>query len=237
MTAVVDVREVTFSYGERTVLESVSLSLTAGDFVGLVGPNGSGKTTLLRLVLGQLSPDAGRIEVFGDPVAAFEDGHRIGYVPQDAPRKGETMPISVREVVRMGRYPHTPFGRFRAADERAVTEALETTGVADLADRRLSRLSGGQRRRALLARAIAAEADLLVLDEPTVGVDGESRVAFFALLERLNDAGTTILLIEHDRDAVARHADRVLQLNRTLESLEPSALLGESQPPAAHESR
>ncbi|MXR41898.1 ATP-binding cassette domain-containing protein [Halobaculum sp. WSA2] len=216
MTAAVDVREATFSYGDRPVIEDVSLTVETGEFLGLVGPNGSGKTTLLELVIGLRRPDSGTVSLFGEPAADLAAGERVGYVPQDVGEAAGGMPVTVEEVVRMGRYPHRLFRRFRGEDRRAVAAALERVGIADIADRRIGRLSGGQRQRAFIARALAAEADLLALDEPTVGVDAESREAFYDLLHELNDEGMTIVLIEHDIGVVTTHASEIACLNRAL---------------------
>jgi len=126
------------------------------------------------------------------------------------------MPITVREVVKMGRFPHVGFGWLSGRDWEIVDRALETVGMSAFANRRVTQLSGGQRQRAFIARALASEADLLVLDEPTVGVDVESVDAFYDLLESLNEDGITILLIEHDLSAVTNHAERVVCLNREI---------------------
>ena len=217
-----EVDDVTFGYGGRPAVESVSVSVAEGEFFGLVGPNGSGKTTLLKLLLGILRPDSGRITVFGESIDEFNAGERIGYVPQQSTRRGRTMPLTVREVVEMGRYPHRPFGRFGDDDAAAIDEALRRVDIDSLADRRLSRLSGGQQQRVLLARAVAAEADLLVLDEPTVGVDADSRESFFTLLDRLNSQGLTTVLVDHNLQTVVEHADRIACLNRSLSSLGPA---------------
>ena len=216
MTAAVDVRDVTFAYGDRPVIEDVSLTVEAGEFLGLVGPNGSGKTTLLELVIGLHRPDSGSVTLFGEPAAERANGERVGYVPQDVGEAADEMPVTVEEVVRMGRYPRRYFGRFRAEDRTAIADALDRVGIADIADRRIGRLSGGQRQRAFIARALAAEADLLALDEPTVGVDAESREAFYDLLHELNDEGMTIVLIEHDIGVVTTHATEIACLNREL---------------------
>ena len=216
MTGVVDARGVTFGYADRPVVENVSLTVEAGAFLGLVGPNGSGKTTLLELLIGLRRPDEGSVRLFGEPAHAFDDGERIGYVPQDVATANDEMPVTVAEVVRMGRYPHRWFRRFDDADRRAVQRALDRVGVADIADRRIGHLSGGQRQRVFIARALAGEADLLALDEPTVGVDAESREAFYELLHELNDEGLTILLIEHDIGVVTTHASEIACLNREL---------------------
>jgi len=212
---VIEVEDVTFAYGERPVLSGVSLEIEPGEFLGLVGPNGSGKTTLLELMIGLRRPDSGSVRLFEEPADEFDDGERVGYVPQETTAARET-PVTVREAVRMGRYPHRMVGRFTDADRRAVEAALQRVDIADLAGRRVGRLSGGQRQRAFIARALAAEADLLALDEPTVGVDADSREAFYDLLHELNDDGITIVLIEHDIGVVTTHASEVACLNREL---------------------
>jgi zinc transport system ATP-binding protein len=240
---VVELADVTFGYTATPVVEDVSLAIDAGEYVAVVGPNGSGKSTLMQLMLGLLEPDTGTARLFGERADRFEDGERLGYVAQHASAAKE-MPITVREVVKMGRFPHVGldrvldddqtvadalreeplltvlgganavFGRLTASDWETVDDALATVGMSSFADRRITQLSGGQRQRAFIARALASEADLLVLDEPTVGVDAESVDAFYDLLATLNAAGITVLLIEHDLGAVVEHADRVVCLNR-----------------------
>jgi zinc transport system ATP-binding protein len=247
---VVELDGVTFGYTATPVVEDVSLTVDPGEYVAIVGPNGSGKSTLMQLLLGLLDPDAGTARLFGERAERFDDGERIGYVGQNASAAKE-MPITVREVVKMGRFAHigldrvvdvdraildtlresplatvrgalgtvldavnAVFGRLSAADWQAVDDALETVGMTAFADRRITQLSGGQRQRAFIARALASEAELLVLDEPTVGVDAESVDAFYDLLASLNAQGITVLLIEHDLGAVVEHADRVVCLNR-----------------------
>jgi len=211
--SVVDLHNVDFAYTDVPVLEDVSLSIEPGEFLGLVGPNGSGKSTLLRIALGLETPDAGSATLFGEPAGEFDDGHRIGYVAQGATSGDRRIPVTVREVVTMGRFPHAGYGRLGDDDRAAVEDAMATTGVADLADRKLEELSGGQRQRVFIARALACEADLLALDEPTVGVDAESRDAFYDLLGELNDDGMTIVLIEHDIGTVTEYATTVACIN------------------------
>lgn len=216
VTPVVDVRNVSFAYGDSLALDDVSLTVEQGDFLGLVGPNGSGKTTLLHVMLGLLSPDSGSVELFGQPVSEFEAGERIGYVSQKATDRGGTMPVTVRECVRMGRFAHVGHSRLTDDDRRIADEALETVGIGDIADQQMNQLSGGQRQRAYIARALASEADLLALDEPTVGVDAESRDEFYRLLESLNQSGITIILIEHDIGVVTDRANRIACINTEL---------------------
>ena len=209
---VVDVRELEFGYTTTRVLVDISLRVDAGEYVAIVGPNGSGKSTLMKLLLGLLEPDAGRVRLFGEPARRFDDGARVGYVAQHAGTSTE-MPITVREVVKMGRFPHVGVGRLSETDWELVDRAIDTVGLSAFADRRVTRLSGGQRQRAFIARALASGADLLVLDEPTVGVDAESVEAFYDLLEALNEDGITVLLVEHDLGAVTSHAERVVCLD------------------------
>ncbi|MGQ4555408.1 ATP-binding cassette domain-containing protein [Halobellus sp. GM3] len=226
-SAVVELLDVEFGYTAAPVIEGVSVRIDPGEYVAIVGPNGSGKSTLMRLLLGLVRPDAGEARLFDEPAHRFDDGSRIGYVAQHASASKE-MPITVREVVKMGRFPHVGFGRLSAADWAIVDEAIETVGMSAFAERRVTQLSGGQRQRAFIARALAGEAELLVLDEPTVGVDAESVDAFYDLLEALNDSGITILLIEHDLGAVTEHAERVVCLNREIYFDGPTAAFVES---------
>ena len=214
--SVVTVEGATFAYDDVPVLEDVTLDVPEGAFLGVVGPNGSGKSTLLELVLGLRRPDSGSVRLFGEPAHEFAQGERIGYVAQSATTTIRDIPVTVREVVTMGRYPHRLVGALSAADREVVDAAMEQVGIEDLADRRLTRLSGGQRQRAFIARALAGEADLLVLDEPTVGVDSESREAFYDLVHDLNDEGLTVLLVEHDIGVVTTYATEIACLNRRL---------------------
>ena len=216
VTPAISLDDVTFAYGDKTAVRDITLDVAAGEFLGLIGPNGSGKTTLLHLMLGLHEPDSGSVELFGEPVSEFDDGHRIGYVSQQSTSQSGSMPVTVRENVTMGRFAHVGHSRLTAHDYETVDEALETVDIADLADRRMSALSGGQRQRAYIARALASEADLLALDEPTVGVDAESRDAFYKLLDDLNADGITIILIEHDIGVVTDRANRIACINTEL---------------------
>jgi len=212
----VELKDVSYAYGAVPAVEDVSLTVDEGDYLGLVGPNGSGKSTLLKIALGILEPDEGEACLFGESAGEFDDGERIGYVSQNATKVDNRMPITVKEVVRMGRYPRVGRRRFSAEDKLAVEDAMKKTGVDDLSSRRVTQLSGGQRQRVFIARALAAEADLLALDEPTVGVDAESREGFYDLLRDLNDDGMTIILIEHDIGVVTEYADEIACINRRL---------------------
>jgi zinc transport system ATP-binding protein len=215
-TPVISMQNVSFAFGDVPVLDDLSIDVEPGAFLGLVGPNGSGKSTLLELMLGVRQPDAGTVALFGESAQKFDAGERLGYVAQDVTETAQDMPVTVREVVTMGRYPRRLVGRFSTADRDAIEDAMETVGITDLASRRIARLSGGQRQRVFIARALASGADLLALDEPAVGVDAESREQFYELLSDLNEDGMTIILIEHDIGVVTTYASEIACLNQQL---------------------
>ncbi|WP_207188641.1 metal ABC transporter ATP-binding protein [Thiocystis minor] len=210
---VILVRDLSFSYGDALVLEQVNLSIAPGEFVGLVGPNAGGKSTLLKLILGLLAPQTGQIRVLGQPPR--QAARRIGYVPQ-FPSFPRDFPISVEQAVAMGRLGIGPMlGWHRAADRDAARRALEEVEALDLARRRIGTLSGGQLQRVLLARALAGEAEILILDEPTANIDQRVESDIFDLLAVLNRR-LTILLVSHDIAFISDYVSRVACLNRTL---------------------
>jgi zinc transport system ATP-binding protein len=192
-----------FSYGHGPlVLRDVELEVDRGEFVAIAGPNGGGKTTLVRLVVGLEEPTSGTVELFVD---------KIGYLPQRA-QAGIDAPLTVRELVTAGRASRTRlFGPLAGADRQAVRQAIDRVDLAPQADRRLATLSGGQQQRAFIAKALAAEPELLVLDEPTTGVDVEAQDAIAALLQHLrDDLGMTILYVSHEFGAVERFVERLV---------------------------
>jgi zinc transport system ATP-binding protein len=197
---------VSFSYGSFKVLENASFHIHQGEFIALVGPNGSGKTTALKLLLGLEQAQSGTIFLFGAP-SSPATRNRTGYVPQQS-AGDSAFPITVLEAVQMGRL-RSLSRKFGAADRAAALEALEQAEIADLARRPYSALSGGQRRRALVARALAARPELLILDEPTANMDRESEERLFATLGKLKGSAT-ILIVTHDTGFVSALTDRVL---------------------------
>jgi len=202
---VIQFNQVAFSYSTVPVLENVNFHVHQGEFIALVGPNGAGKSTILKLLLGLEQAGKGNIEVLGKEPK--ESRSRIGYVPQHADFD-KSFPISVYEVIRMGRLK--PIGRaWNKDDEQAVQKAMEQVEILDLARRPYGALSGGQRRRVLVARALAAEPEILVLDEPTANMDAESEERLFKTLGQLKGK-TTILIVTHDTEFVSALTDRVL---------------------------
>ncbi|TML87251.1 MAG: ABC transporter ATP-binding protein [Actinobacteria bacterium] len=194
---------VSFAYGHTPlVLRDVDLEVQRGEFVAIAGPNGGGKTTLVRLVVGLEQPTSGRIELLV---------RKVGYLPQRA-QAGIDAPVTVRELVNTGRASRTRLlGPLSGTDRNAVREAIDRVALTSQADRRLSTLSGGQQQRAFIAKALAAEPELLVLDEPTTGVDVEAQDTIAALLERLRgELGMTILYVSHEFGAVERFVERIV---------------------------
>lgn len=215
--------DVSAGYDHRLALEEISLEIPAGSLVAIFGPNGGGKTTLLKLIAGLLEPWSGTVEVLGAP--AGREARRIAYVPQ-AELVDWSFPVSVWDVVMMGRFPRLGVGRRpAAADREAVTDALERVGMADRRSSQIGALSGGQRRRAFLARAIAAEPDLYLLDEPVTGVDVTTQEDLMALLAAETGHGRTAVATTHDLAAAAEHFTTVVALNRRLIAIGSSSLV------------
>jgi ABC-type Mn2+/Zn2+ transport system ATPase subunit len=219
----VHVTDVTAGYDDRAALEGVSLDLPAGSLVAIFGPNGGGKTTLLKLLAGVLRPWTGSVEVLGAP--AGQTAHRVAYVPQ-AELVDWGFPVSVWDVAMMGRYPGLgPLRQPGRDDRNAVSAALERVGMAASADVQIGALSGGQRRRAFLARAIAADPDLYLLDEPVTGVDVTTQEDLMALLANEAEGGATVIATTHDLAAAAEHFQTVVALNRRVIAVGAASLV------------
>lgn len=204
--AIIRFDRVTLGYGRKVILRDVSLSVQSGEYFGLVGPNGAGKTTLLRAILGTLKPQAGTVttrSLEGRPL-------RFGYVPQ-RDSIDSVIPYTARDVVMMGRYRQMGLLRFPGnADDLAVMHGLHQVGVEDLAGRVFRDLSGGQKQRVLIARALASNPDVLVLDEPTNGMDLASRVAMLDLIDTLHSRDRlTVIMVSHLLDDVANHVQHI----------------------------
>ena len=214
MTMSVAAKGVRLALGERTVLSDVDIAIPTGRITAVVGPNGAGKSTLLRAFAGLLVPSVGEISIGGRALATHSSGElarAIAYLPQE---RAVHWPLAVRVVVALGRLPHRDSSGGAAADATAIERALAAMDVAHLADRPVSDLSGGERARVLVARALAQEAPLLLADEPTAGLDPAHALALFALFERLATDGRTVVVALHDLSLAARFAHHVILLAR-----------------------
>jgi ABC-type Mn2+/Zn2+ transport system ATPase subunit len=207
----------TFAYGSDAVVDDVSLEVAAGEFVALVGPNGSGKSTLLRLLLGLLRPSHGHVELFGEDPRHLRDRGRLGYVPQRGALAPD-LPATVAEVVASGRLARRGWWRRpRAADREAVDHALEAVALPHMRRRPLGELSGGQQQRVLIAKALASDPELLVLDEPIAGVDVDAQRLFRdSIVHLIAEHGAAVLLVSHELGAVADDLDRVVVMKHTV---------------------
>jgi zinc transport system ATP-binding protein len=201
---------VTFSYNSTTVLENVSFTVGENELAYIVGPNGGGKTTLLKLILGLLQPDEGSIVVFGKP--AHQVRKRVGYTPQHS-HFDPHFPISTMEIVLMGRLGSSWSGKYSKADRSIATEALNEMGLADSAESPFASLSGGQRQRVLIARALASQPELMLLDEPTANVDVEGEARLTEIIQNLSHQ-MTVLMVSHDLRFVSETVHRVICVNR-----------------------
>jgi zinc transport system ATP-binding protein len=210
---ILEVRDLWAGYDEDDVLKGVNLEVFAGDFIGLLGPNGGGKTTLFRVLLGLLKPRKGTVSIMGKPV--HEGRKHLGYVPQHIEFDRE-FPIRVWDVARMGRLSHSSLMRSLKSDDDAVVEqALDSVGMLDLKDRHVGDLSGGQRQRVYIARALASQPDVLLLDEPTASVDPKARTNIYDLLSEINQR-MAIIISSHDLGVVSGYVKTVGCINRHL---------------------
>lgn len=207
-----------FAYGATRILEDITFTVAAGEYLLIVGPNGGGKTTLAKVILGLLKPYSGTIQLFGRQHKDFTEWGRIGYLPQRSNSVNPLFPARVREVVALGLLAckHFPC-RLQPSDRHSVRQALEQVGIADLAEIPLSELSVGQQQRTFIARALVTSPELLFLDEPSTALDPTARETLRELILRLNhERRITVLLITHDTELVNHHPGRVLYLDRKL---------------------
>lgn len=198
---VIELSNLSFGYERHPIIEHLNLAVLERDFALLTGPNGAGKTTLLKLIVGLLEPASGEVRLFGEPAHRFRQRERIGYVPQRT-AFNPLFPATAREVVLSGLYGRNKlFRRLTKDDHRKADDALYALGIEDLADRRIGMLSGGQQQRVFLARALINNPDLLILDEPTAGIDAETQDSFYHMIRHMHrHHNITCLMVSHDRE-------------------------------------
>jgi len=214
LTSVISVKDLSVSYDQKRVLTNIYLEIEPGHIYGVVGPNGAGKSTFFKAVLGLIEIDSGTIKVEGERIQ--EKRKKVVYVPQKNDLDW-TFPTTVLDVVLMGRYPHKKvLQRLNAADKSMAIKALEEVDILHLKDRQIGELSGGQQQRVFIARALCQEAEVLLLDEPFVGVDVTTEEKIIQILKRLASDGKTLLVVHHDLSSVADYFDKIILLNQRL---------------------
>lgn len=213
----IELKNVSFSYNKAPVLDKVTFTIHKGEYLGVIGPNGGGKTTLIKIILGLLHPTEGTVTLFGTDRHDFKEKYRIGYVPQRVTQDSD-FPATVFEVVRTGRIARLGFfERYTKKDNDAIERAMKIADIAQYRDTLIGKLSGGERQRVFIARALASEPDVLVLDEPTVGVDIGAQKTFYDFLRTLNqEHRLTIIFVSHDIGAISQEAKTVICLNHNL---------------------
>lgn len=216
-TSIIQATNLTFERGGVEIIHHFSFDIPKGDYVGVIGPNGGGKTTLIKLLLGLLEPTQGRIQILGGSPMDRRVRQQIGYVAQKGGHIDPFFPATVEEIIRSGRTAkHGLFHGFDAKDEKAIQNAIEKMGVKSLLKRPIGKLSGGERQKVFLTRALVSEPQMLVLDEPVDGLDPLSRDEFYALLRALNKDGLTIIFVSHDVHNVAQEARSAICLKHQL---------------------
>lgn len=215
---IIELKNVSFSYGSIPVLQNISFNIHTGDYLGIVGPNGGGKTTLLKLILGLLNPTQGEIKLFGKRIEEFENWPKIGYVPQKLLNFDQNFPATVEEIVTMGLYGKKGlFRRLNKEDRKQIDQAIDYAEISEYKMRLIGELSSGQQQRVFIARAMAARPAIIFLDEPTVGVDIKAQEKFYNLLQKMNQSlNITLVFISHDIDVVARETTEVACINQIL---------------------
>jgi zinc transport system ATP-binding protein len=215
---IIEVENVSFSYGKEEVLSNITLQIHKGDYLGMIGPNGAGKTTLLKLMLGLLPLQSGSVRFFRQNIKDFKDWHKVGYVPQKATSFDVNFPATVLEVAMMGRYGRLGIAhRVTEKDKEIVRKCLEQVGMWEFRDKLIGDLSGGQQQRVFIGRALATEPEVIFLDEPTTGVDEKTQNEFYELLKKLNqEFSLTLILISHDIGRITKEVMHIACIDKVL---------------------
>ena len=221
---------VMFAYPGHVVLEKFNFQVAVGDFVAVIGPNGAGKSTLLKLCAGLLKPASGQVRIVGEPITQFQNWKSIAYISQN-PLRERSFPVTAAEVVAMGRVAPLGLGKsLRREDRDIINQSLELVGMYGHRHSLIGRFSGGQQQRIMLARALAAKASILMLDEPTTGLDNMATENIYGILKQQNiNSGITILAISHDVEGIAKYAGKVVKVDNGIACYDPSAFAGHSR--------
>jgi iron complex transport system ATP-binding protein len=212
-TSAIELRDISFGYNGGLLLNNLSFSVAAGELVALIGPNGSGKTTLLKILLGLIAPNSGTVTLHGQPLLSYQPKARAKTVAYVSQQPASNFPLTVRELVSLGRYPHGGRGGESISDKLAVSSALERAAANDLSERRFNTLSGGEKQKVLIARALAQSARIVLLDEPTLHLDLSYQLQILSALKRLcSEEQITVVVVLHDVNLVSLFADKALLL-------------------------
>lgn len=208
-----EIKDLSFSYPDKSILHRLNFSLDKGDFLCVVGTNGTGKSTLLKLILNRLTPTEGSVKILGSSNHKIDDYSKIAYVSQKATSFNRDFPATVEEIVRLGLYPTKKmFSFFNKEDKLKTERALERVGMLDYKKRQIGYLSGGQQQRVFIAKALVSDPEIIFLDEPTVGIDVKAVDSICCLLGDLNKSGITIVMVTHDISSIIYHSNKVLVL-------------------------
>jgi len=215
---IVSVNNLSYSYGNNQVLKDINFDIHSGDYVGIIGPNGGGKTTLVKLILGILQPQTGNISILGKPLANFSEWSKVGFVAQRATSFDPKFPVTVFDVVAMGLASKKGlFYGLTNTDKKAIDKSLDSVQMLDFKNQLIGNLSGGQQQRVFIARSIVSDPEIIILDEPTAGVDIRSQEEFYKILKRLNqELGITLVLVSHDIDVITNEVTELLCVNQKL---------------------
>lgn len=221
MKNLISIENVSFSYNKENILKDIMLYIDEGDFVGIIGCNGSGKSTLLKLLTGQLNPSNGKIKIYNEDVSKSKNLNKIGYVPQISLTSGSDFPASVEEIVMANLYPKIGFMKFpKKQHKEKVKEVLNIVNMAEYEERLIGNLSGGQQQRVMIAKALVNDPKILILDEPTTGIDTTSEAKLYSLLEDLNkNCNITIIIVSHDFEKISKYANKMFLVENNKVSL------------------
>ncbi len=216
MNKIVEIKKLYHSYNHDLILENINLDVLEGEFLGIVGPNGAGKSTLLKIIVGIIKPLKGTVTVFNKDIQSLgEERKWIGYVPQK-PDLEKYLPLKVKEIVALGRRVVRNWQKLSSFDLEIINKVMEEMEIKDIENKIYGELSGGQQQRVLIARALAQEPKLLILDEPTVGIDISTQNKFYTLLRNLKKQNTSVILVSHDIGIITKEVDKLACLNRKL---------------------
>ena len=221
MKNIISVENVSFAYNKENILQDIIMYVDEGDFVGIVGCNGSGKSALMKLLIGQLTPSKGKIKLFNEELSKSKDLNKIGYVPQISLSSNATFPATVEEIVMTNLYSKIGFMKFPKKEHKEkVKEVLKKVNMQDYSKRLIGNLSGGQQQRVMIAKALVSDPKVIILDEPTTGIDAASEKSLYALLNKLNkESKITIIIVSHDFEKISQYTNKIFSVNKNKVSL------------------